>query len=84
MNPEKVNPHNFRQKKILFNDNEFSIAIGDWISENQTPQECLGMRWNGDLENSAGYPKTFGHPVWFIIPQNLTACFTKALAELEN
>jgi len=79
MRPSEVNPRNFQTDHILFETNDFSIAYGTW---NQS-ESCLAMRWNGE-GNDSGYPKTFGHPVWFIIPQNMTFVFVKSLLEFEE
>ena len=65
-NPKDVNPNNYKVKSILYDDNSFSIAIGTW----KTQQNILAMRWNGD-DKDMGYPKTFGHPMWFIVTDKL-------------
>lgn len=65
--PTTVNPHNFKVKSVIFDNNVFSVAIGTW--KNQT--NMLAMRWNGDDSGDAGYPKTFGNPVWFVIHEDL-------------
>lgn len=65
-NPENVNPHNFKVDSIIYNDGDFSIAWGEW----EDGSMHLAMRWNGEAD--AGYPKTFGHPVWFLLPDGLT------------
>jgi hypothetical protein len=65
--PEEVNPHNFHVDQIIYNDGDFSIVWGEWEDGNMH----LAMRWNGS-DNDAGYPKTFGHPVWFLIPAGLS------------
>jgi hypothetical protein len=79
MKPREVNPRNFKIKYILLENSDFSIAYGDW---NQS-EFCLAMRWNGE-ENNAGYPKTFGHPVWFIIPKSMTFVLAKSLLEFDD
>ena len=71
--PEDVNPHNFKVEHVLFNHDGFSIAWGTWEGNGQR----LGMRWDGD--GDAGYPKTFGNPVWFVIPVGLTIPIAAAL-----
>ncbi len=78
MKPSEVNPRNFQVQYILFETPDFSIAYGNWNQQ----ENCLAMRWNGD-ENEAGYPKTFGHPVWFIIPKDMTFVLAKSLLEFE-
>lgn len=66
MNPENVNPNNFSVIHILFNNDDFSIAYGTWEDDNN----YIAMRWNGEIDD-AGYPKVFGHPMWFIIDNEL-------------
>ena len=65
--PEVVNPHNFDVQEIIYNLNGFSVAWGRWEGSSYG----LAMRWNGEDEDQ-GYPKTFGHPVWFILPRDLS------------
>lgn len=65
--PEDVNPHNFRVHQIVYNDGDFSIAWGEWEDGSMR----LAMRWNGE-GGDAGYPKTFGNLVWFLLPGSLT------------
>ena len=74
MKPENVNPKNFQLIEIVYNNNDFSIAYGKF----EDGINCIAMRWNGD-ENDAGYPKTFGNPMWFIIDNRLKQLFLKSL-----
>jgi len=80
MRPENVNPNNFAVEKIIYNDTEFSIAFGQWESGTRS----IGMRWNGVDDNDAGYPKVFGNPMWFLIPEYLAKIFVKSLLDFEN
>jgi hypothetical protein len=64
--------------EIIYNDGEFSIAYGRW--QNQ-PGRHLGMRWNGDTEDDAGYPKVFGNPMWFLLTSDLHDIMLRALLE---
>lgn len=75
MKPENVNPNNFEVEKILYNDEEFSIAFGTWVDETQS----IGMRWNGNDEEDKGYPKVFGNPMWFLVPQDMAKGFLTTL-----
>lgn len=67
MRPENVNPGNFQVIEVVYDNQEFSIAFGLWENRDRV----LAMRWNGDNDSDAGYPKTFGHPMWFIISNEL-------------
>ena len=75
--PEDVNPWNFEVREVIYDNNGFSVAWGIWEEDN----ERLAMRWNGD-GTDAGYPKTFGNPVWFLIPEELGLPFSKTLRDL--
>jgi len=75
MKPENVNPNNFAVDKILYDDGDFSIAFGTW----EDGTKSIGMRWNGVSDADAGYPKVFGNPMWFLIPDNLATEFMKSL-----
>ena len=50
MNPENVNPNNFKIENILFNNTNFSIAYGKWENRNKV----IAMRWNGNKEDDKG------------------------------
>ena len=75
MKPENVNPRNFNVKSIIYNNDEFSIAYGKF----EKGDNCIAMRWNGEDNNDAGYPKTFGNPMWFIIDNRLKTLLLKSL-----
>lgn len=79
MKPENVNPANFSIINILFDNNKFSIAYGIWDNSNK----CIAMRWNGE-ENDPGYPKVFGHPMWFIIDNDLRLPIIQSLLGIEG
>ena len=77
-NPQDVNPNNFKVRDIVYNDEDFAIAYGRWEDSGEM---VLSMRWNGnpDDESDAGYPKTFGHPMWFIVTNELKDILLAAL-----
>lgn len=77
--PENVKPRNFDTQTIIYSNQGFSIAWGRW----EDGSMVLGMRWDGN-ETDQGYPKTFGHPVWFIIPQNLRIPILQSLLTQPN
>lgn len=74
MKPENVNPSNFKVENIIFDNKDFSIAYGTWEDGNET----LAMRWNGK-DNDPGYPKVFGHPMWFVVHNQLHLPLIKSL-----
>lgn len=80
MKPEKVNPNNFKVDKVIYDDEEFSIALGKWADNTKV----IGMRWNGDEDESLGYPNAFGKPMWFVVPTPLAKEFIKTLLGNEH
>jgi len=70
----QVKHSKFPVDHVLYDDGDFSIAWGTYDGG----RRCLGMRWNGD-PNDAGYPKLFQHPVWFVLPEELSVPFVKSL-----
>lgn len=80
MKPEKVNPRNFKVNEIIYDNYEFSIAYGKF----ENGDNCIAMRWNGDGETDAGYPKTFGNPMWFIVHQDVMKVILKGLIGEKN
>lgn len=81
MNPQNVNPKNFDVESIVYtNPHEgFSIAIGIW---SESGNRTVAMRWTGDVSNEEdkGYPKTFGNPMWFLLPDSLMKPLLKSIA----
>lgn len=75
--PEKVKPWNFSHSQIIYSDSNFSVAWGKWKGKTN----AIGLRWDGTDEDK-GYPKTFGHPVWFIVPENLKIPLLRSLIGL--
>ncbi len=80
MDPKKVNPSNFKVESILFDNDYFSIAFGNWENSKEF---SIAMRWNGNDGGDVGYPKLFKNPVWFLIHNDLRTPIVKCLLELE-
>lgn len=73
MKPEDVNPRNFRWHHILYSDEDFSVAYGEWT---ETESLCVAMRWNESPNGSVGFPHAFGqHPMWFVLTDELKRGF---------
>lgn len=75
MKPENVNPKNFKVLNVLYDDSEFSLAYGLWDGRHKV----IAMRWNGEGDDDAGYPKTFGNPMWFIVSDDIKIPILKSL-----
>lgn len=75
MKPENVNPKNFKVESIIYDNEYFSIAYGEWEGK----KNHLAMRWNGETDEDPGYPKLFNNPVWFLIAEELTIPFLTSL-----
>ena len=80
MKPENVNPKNFKVEKVVYDNNDFSIAYGIW----EGGKTHLAMRWNGESENDPGYPKLFKNPVWFLVTEELKVPILTALINLTD
>jgi hypothetical protein len=65
MKPTEFSSNFFRLDKVLYYDNEFAIAHGEWISDKEI---VLAVRWNN-------YPKN----QWLKIPVNITKVFLLSL-----
>ncbi|HQZ68494.1 MAG TPA: hypothetical protein PLY87_25570 [Planctomycetaceae bacterium] len=78
--PSDVNPHNFHVVEVLYDLNGFSVAWG----QSEDGNKLLGMRWNGDGPDDPGYPKTFGNPVWFHVPDELSVPLAKQIEQLHR
>lgn len=68
MEPENAHSNNFTNHKVLYNDKDFSIAIGDWEGNKSEPR--VGMRWN-EAYTEIGYPSAYGKPKWFIVENSV-------------
>lgn len=79
MKPENVNHSKFKVEHVLYDNDEFSIAYGQY----EGGEFCIAMRWNGNNDDP-GYPKLFKNPVWFLIDNDLKLPFIKSLLELKN
>lgn len=54
MKAKDVNPSNFKVENVVFENDDFSIAIGIW----ENGERRMAMRWNG-YGDDPGYPKLF-------------------------
>jgi hypothetical protein len=77
MEPQNVTPNNFKTESILYNQDGFSIAYGEWQEDGT---KHLAFRWNGKADE-LGFPQSFGNPTWFLIPSDLTIPFAKSLLD---
>lgn len=63
----EVRPENWSRDenypiRILFDDSEYSIIWGKYIT-----MPCVGVRWNHTSdENNIGFPVSHGYPTWYI------------------
>lgn len=77
MNPKLVTPGNFELIKVIYTspDGFFSIAIGIGDGGNiyESKDIRFAMRWNGKSEEQKGFPASNGHPLWFQLPNDISA-----------
>lgn len=66
--PLEVRSGGFTPYRVVWSKNGFSIAWGNW--EGEEP-EAIAMRWDGK-EGELGFPNSYGHPTWFLLPRELT------------
>lgn len=45
---------------------------------------AIGIRWNGDSNNSIGTPQSRGNPAWFIVPEELEEAVLKAARDSDR
>ncbi|MEX0811173.1 MAG: hypothetical protein WD048_03080 [Chitinophagales bacterium] len=66
----------------MYDNDKFSIISGIWEND----YSVIAMRWNGDDYNSedVSYPKVFGNPMWFIIPDQLSIQILKSILNENN
>ena len=76
--PHEVQPHNFPNEVIYFDDN-FAIAFGQW----ERTEDSLGIRYNHE-EDQIGFPQVFGNPCWLMIPAPLNQAILSQLLLLKN
>ena len=79
MKAKDVNPSNFKVENVVFENDDFSIAIGIW----ENGERRMAMRWNG-YGDYPGYPKLFKNPVWFMVDDSLILPFLNALRNVKD
>ena len=68
MEPENAYSNNFTDHVVIYNDKNFSLAIGNW--EGKKEKRRVGMRWT-ESYTDIGYPSAYGIPKWFIVENNV-------------
>lgn len=67
----EVKAGKWKDIKILFDNGIHSIIFGYYKSETYPEGSLqLGSRWNGQGDD-VGYPKLFGNPVYYVIPDGM-------------
>lgn len=65
-NAMEVQPRDWSQIAVLFDDGEYSVISGLYGGDPH-----LGERWNGTGDSPLGFPNVAGHPVWHVVPRFL-------------
>lgn len=65
MSKQTPKPAAFQKNTIVYEDDYFAVAYGQDSDGNKR----MAMRWKGDGTNDMGYPKAFGNPQWFLLPE---------------
>lgn len=55
----------------------FAVAVGTWEEEPR-----LAIRWNCNPSRPKGHPHSSGHPVWFILPDDLAVAVAERTLRL--
>lgn len=76
MKAELVNPQKWSDKKVLFDDGEFSVIYGKY--ENGNP--VLGVRWNGE-DDEVGHPRQGKYPTWLVFPESFSLSLVRDIIE---
>lgn len=63
-----VRPQKWTNVIDLFDDGSYSAIWGEYDG---TTQRCLGVRWNGDIDE-IGYPNQGANPLWYVEPELVT------------
>ncbi len=71
MRPAQVNSSWSEDTVEVFNDGDFRVIFGRYSGNTAYN---LGVRWsyNYETDGKAGFPQSFGHPSWLVIPCYLT------------
>ena len=76
MRPENViSPQQrLRNLAVVYSDPQdgWSVATMEYEHEGVW-SDRVGIRWNGDTDQSLGHPQVSGNSVWFLLPENLLA-----------
>lgn len=80
MDKKTPKPAAFQKNTIVYEDDHFAVAYG----EDSKGNKRMAMRWKGDGTANMGYPKTFGNPQWFLLPEydTWTADILKAVEQI--
>ena len=68
---EEVNPARWVEKKVLFDDQDYSVVSGKYEGHDGTLHDTLGERWNVSGGSANGFPTSYGHPAWHVVPDML-------------
>ncbi len=73
-----VSPKNMvKSVEVIFDagpvEGSWSVARLTWGDK-----PAIGIRWNGDSNNSKGTPQARGNPAWFIVPKEIEEAVLKA------
>ena len=80
----EVKASKWKDVKILFDNGTHSIICGYYKSPKYPEGSLqLGSRWNGD-DDDAGYPKLFGNPVFYVIPDGMEMGILTHLPNMYN
>jgi hypothetical protein len=59
---------NWQLSDVLYESDDWSMAIGSWRNVDGSWKRVLAQRWNGWEGSTKGNPVSRGFPTWFILP----------------
>ena len=60
-------------------ENNFSVCLLEWEGK-----RSVGVRWNGDSDNSIVNPQSRGIPTWFVLPEPIAKSYLEDLLKTEK
>lgn len=78
--PQDVKPQRWSNLTVLYDQDGYSVAVGEFKNDAGEGVPALGERWNGP-GNSLGFPNQAGHPIWHVVPEFLVGPVLRAILD---
>ena len=77
---QDVKPQRWSNLTVLYDQNGYSVAVGNFRNDAGETVPALGERWNGSGD-SLGFPNQSGHPIWHVVPEFLVGPVLRAILD---